>query len=168
MTQTEQTTAERLLALIANNQQTIRSGGIELLDHGRASNLIAAEIDAKDAQLAQANEWLSSGVVKIERLEAQLADERKKADRVISELETQIAEARAQIAIHIQNETNYQQAAKVNEGTIAALTPKAEAWGEFWKVLGVIRPGWGACSDITGVIERHAYRAAARAREVGK
>ena len=54
MTQNTQTTVERLLALIANNQQTIRTGSIKLIDHGRAANLIAAEIDRLTAERNEA------------------------------------------------------------------------------------------------------------------
>ena len=54
MTQNTQTTAERIFALIANNQQTIRTGSIKLIDHGRAANLIAAEIDRLTAERNEA------------------------------------------------------------------------------------------------------------------
>lgn len=104
MTQTELTTEDRIYRIILDSET-----------YGKATYIIAAEIDALTSDNAQANQWLVNGVGKIAGLEAQLAeaqaalatrtDERDAALGLIkshhdarNEARRELAEARAQIA----------------------------------------------------------------------
>ena len=82
MTQNTQTTVERLLALIANNQQTIRTGSIKLIDHGRAANLIAAEIDRLTAEAEAARQGRYQEHDRVVELRGQLNAARAEVERL--------------------------------------------------------------------------------------
>jgi hypothetical protein len=40
---------------------------------------------------------------------------------------------------------------------VERLRPAAEAWEALWRKVSLVRPGWGECSDITGVVEDWVY-----------
>ena len=88
MTQNTQTTVERLLALIANNQQTIRTGSIKLIDHGRAANLIAAEIDALKAEVATLTLKLASARLNLKHCSEEVEKRDECAEQLSGALES--------------------------------------------------------------------------------
>lgn len=101
MTQNTQTTVERLLALIANNQQTIRTGSIKLIDHGRAANLIAAEIDRLTAERNEARAKLKECDDSTDFVQGLREAEQatlSNTQRLLGVAHTELAEARAALS----------------------------------------------------------------------